>query len=60
LKELWEIVQRMAQLVPILSVQSENANENENGLVNGSSTVRPDNSMCVVAGRSVKVNMWIW
>jgi asparagine synthetase A len=58
LKELWEVVQRMARLVLILSVQSETANEN--GLVNGSSAVRPDNSMCVVAGRSVKVNMWTW
>jgi hypothetical protein len=41
LKELWEIVQRMARLVPILLVQSETADEN--GLVNGSSAVRPDN-----------------
>jgi hypothetical protein len=58
LKELWEIVQRMARLALIRSVQSETANEN--GFVNGSSAVRPDNSMCVVAGRSVKVNMWTW
>jgi hypothetical protein len=58
LKELWEIVSRMGRLVPILSVQSETANEN--GLVDGSSAGGPGNSMRVVTGRSVKVNMWTW
>jgi hypothetical protein len=58
MKELWEIVERMVRLVPILPIHSETANED--GLVNGTSAVRPDNSMYVVAGRSVKVNMWTW